>query len=219
MNSKVCVVVGSGPGVGLAVARRFAREGFRISLVARRPDALEEQAAELRRAGADVRSFPADAADFESLAGALRASTEQVGPAEVLVYNAAVLRQGMPSTLKPEDILEDFKVNVAGALACANQVIPHMRAQKRGTILFTGGGLALNPFPQYASLAIGKAGIRSLAYSLGGELEADGIQVGTVTICGFVKPGSHFDPDRIAEAYWTLHTQEAGKREREIVYR
>jgi short-subunit dehydrogenase len=94
-----------------------------------------------------------------------------------------------------------------------------MREQKKGTILFTGGGLALNPYPAYASLAIGKAAIRSLAFSLGGELEADNIQVATVTIFGMVKPDTHFDPDLIAEAYWTLHTQPAGERQREIQYK
>jgi len=94
-----------------------------------------------------------------------------------------------------------------------------MRASGKGTILFTGGGLALHPNPQVASLSVGKAAIRNLAYSLGAELELEGIQVATVTIAGYVKPGTHFDPDLIAETYWQLHTQKTGERQREIVYK
>jgi NAD(P)-dependent dehydrogenase (short-subunit alcohol dehydrogenase family) len=124
----------------------------------------------------------------------------------------------VPSALDAALLLDDMRVNVAGALVAAQQVLPHMRAQRRGTILFTGGGLALAPAPPYAALAAGKAALRNLCYSMGAEVEPDGVHVATVTIAGFVQPGSHFDPDRIAEAYWTLHAQEPGQWEREIVY-
>jgi NAD(P)-dependent dehydrogenase (short-subunit alcohol dehydrogenase family) len=110
-------------------------------------------------------------------------------------------------------------VNVIGALISAKQVLPHMREQQRGSILFTGGGLALGPAPQYASLAMGKAALRNLAYSLGGELEDENILVGTVTIAGYIKPGTHFAPERIADAFWALHAQEPGQREHEIIYK
>ncbi|MDI1478369.1 SDR family NAD(P)-dependent oxidoreductase [Polyangium sp. y55x31] len=219
MSKPVIAVVGAGPGVGLAVARRFTREGFTAALIARRPEALDEYVSELRRAGAEAHGFAADAADEGSLRNAFATLKERLGAPSVLVYNAAVLKQGRPSELAVEDLLSDFRINVGGAIVAAQAVLPDMRAQKKGTILLTGGGLALTPFPAYASLAIGKAAIRNLTFSLGAEVEPDGIQVATVTICGFVKPGTHFDPDRIADAYWTLHTQEPGKREREIVYR
>ena len=219
MSKPVIAVVGAGPGVGLAVARRFTREGFRVALIARRPEALDEYVDELQRGGAEAHGFPADAADEGSLRQAFADIKARLGAPSVLVYNAAVLRQNRPSELPVQDLLYDFRVNVAGALVAAQAVLPDMRAHKQGTILFTGGGLALTPFPTVASLSLGKAAIRNLTFSLGAEVEPDGIQVATVTICGYVKPGSHFDPDRIADAYWTLHTQEPGKREREIVYK
>jgi len=219
MSKPVIAVVGAGPGVGLAVARRFTREGFRVALIARRPEALDEYVDELQRGGAEAHGFPADAADEGSLRQAFADIKARLGAPSVLVYNAAVLRQNRPSELPVQDLLYDFRVNVAGALVAAQAVLPDMRAHKQGTILFTGGGLALTPFPAVASLSLGKAAIRNLTFSLGAEVEPDGIQVATVTICGYVKPGSHFDPDRIADAYWTLHTQEPGKREREIVYK
>lgn len=213
-------MVGAGPGVGAAVAKRFGKEGFRVALLARRASALEGYLQELKEAGvAETYGFTADAGDPASLIAAFDRIKTQLGDPSVVVYNAAYLRQGVPSTLKVEDLLEDFEVNVAGALVVAQQVIPAMQANKKGTILFTGGGLAFNPAPPYASLAIGKAAIRSLAYSLGGELEPDNIQVATVTISGYVKPGTHFDPDLIAETYWQLHSQAPGERQREIIYK
>ncbi|MDI1448721.1 SDR family NAD(P)-dependent oxidoreductase [Polyangium sp. 6x1] len=219
MSKPVIAVVGAGPGVGLAVARRFAREGFLAALIARRPEALDEYVEGLQRGGAEAYGFPADAADETSLRQAFADIEARLGAPSVLVYNAAVLKQNRLSEVPIQDLLYDFRINVAGAVVAVQAVLPRMRAQKKGTILLTGGGLALTPFPTHASLAIGKAAIRNLTFSLGAEVEPDGIQVATVTICGFVKPGTHFDPDRIADAYWTLHTQEPGKREREIVYK
>lgn len=219
MAKSVCAVVGAGSGIGLSVAKRFAREGFSVALLARRADELEEHAAALRAEGADARGFPADAGDFDSLGGALTRIDQELGQPEVLVYNAAVLRRAAPTSLSGADLLSDFKVNVAGALVCAQHVAAGMRERKRGTILLTGGGLALSPHADFASLAVGKAGIRSLAGSLAGELEPAGIHVATVTICGFVKPGTHFDPDKIADVYYALHAQGLGQWEREIIYK
>ncbi len=218
MNNPVCAIVGFGSGVSLAVARRFGREGSALALLARRAEAVEAHAADLRSAGFAARSFAADAADKPSVQHAFAQIYEQMGEPDVLVYNAALLREGQPSELDSEVLIQDFRVNVAGALLCAQQVIPAMRTQQRGTILFTGGGLALQPMAQYASLSLGKAALRNLCYSLGQELEPHNIQVATVTIAGFVQPGTHFDPDRIADAFWSLHTQPPDQRKREFVY-
>lgn len=220
MSNKILVMVGAGPGLGQAVSKRFAREGYSVALVARRAEALAKLEAELKQAGAEARSFTADAGDPASLKDAFARIKQQLGAPEVLVYNAAALGKGAkPSAVDPQRVMDDFKVNALGALVSAQQVIPDMRAAKRGTILFTGGGLALTPFPDYASLAIGKASIRNLTYSLAAELEPEGIHVATVTVCGFVKPGTHFDPDKIAEEYWRLHAQKPGQFEKEMTYR
>jgi short-subunit dehydrogenase len=219
MADKIAVVVGVGEGIGLAVARRFARAGFRLALVARRMEALQEYVDDLTQNGAEANAFAADAGDTPGLIEAFKAIKASVGAPEVLIYNAAAVVSGVPSALDVQQLEANFRVNVGGALVASQQVIPEMVARKSGTILFTGGGLALNPNPNYAALAIGKAGLRSLAYSLGAELEPQGVHVATVTVAGFVQPGTHFDPDKIAEKYWELHTQPAGSWEREIVYR
>jgi short-subunit dehydrogenase len=218
MDKELCVIVGAGPGVSQGVARKFGKEGYKIALVARKAETLAGYTEELKASGIESSSYVGDAGDFASLEAAFTKIKAELGNPAVLVYNVAAMRQGTPSATSPESLIDDLKINVGGALAAANQVIPAMREQNKGTILFTGGGLALNPNPAVASLAVGKAAIRSLAFSLGAELEADNIQVATVTICGYVRPGTHFDPDLIAEAYWTLHTQPAGERQREIQY-
>jgi len=219
MATSLCTIVGAGPGVSLAVARRFGREGFRIALIARRAEALADYQAELAAAGVESVGFAGDAGDAQSLRGAFEHVASQLGPTAVLVYNVAANAPGTPSTLDGEQLVETFRSNVVGALLAAQQVIPQMQSSGSGTILLTGGGLAFTPWPQAAALAVGKAGLRNLAYSLAAELEPLGIHAATVTIAGMVQAGTPFDPDRIADAYWRLHTQPAGQWEQEIIYR
>lgn len=218
MSSGLCTIVGAGPSLGMAVARRFAREGFRIALLARRRGALDEYVAQLSDRGTQAYGYVADAADLDSLSQAFEQLHGQLGQVDVLVYNAGIARAIQPAELDVETLVDDFRVNVAGALASAQQVIPYMRERHRGTIIFTGGGMALHPYAQYASLAIGKAGLRCLAFTLGEELEAEGVHVATVTIAGPVQPGTRFDPDRIADCYWALHGQDPVRWQREVIY-
>ncbi len=163
--------------------------------------------------------FAADAGEAQSLRGAFERITNHLGPTAVLVYNVAANAPGAPSTLDGEQLVEAFRSNVVGALVASQQVFPQMRTAGAGTMLFTGGGLALNPWPQAAALAVGKAGLRNLVFSLAAELEPAGIHVATVTIAGMVQPGTLFDPDRIADVYWQLHCEPQGQWQREIVYR
>ncbi len=216
---KVIFIVGMGPGVSAAVARRFAREGYAIGAVARSADKLEEQLAALRASGVRVAGATADAGDIGSLRAALVRLRAALGDAGVLVYNAAGVTYRPLAELSPEAFAADLAVSVVGAFTAAQQVLPAMRAQRSGTILLTGGGFAFEPMPVMASLGVGKAAIRNLAFSLHADLLESGIHAATVTICGTVAPGSAFDPDRIAEAYWRLHAQPAGAFEREVQFR
>lgn len=207
----VCVVVGVGPGIGASVARRFAREGMAVALVARSEGNLRSTAQDIRRAGGEALEVTADAASPESLAAAFERIEAWRGAPAVLVYNAAVLRQGLAVNAQPEDVVHDFRINVLGALVCTQLVAEEMKRRRKGTILFTGGGLALEPLAGLTSLAVGKAGIRSLAHGLHKEMRADGIHVATVTVCGMVAAGTAYDPDVIAGEYVRLHQQQGGQ--------
>ncbi|BAU12973.1 short-chain dehydrogenase/reductase SDR [Leptolyngbya sp. NIES-3755] len=219
MSQKVCAIVGFGTGVSTGVAKAFGKEGYTLALIARNPTKLEDNAQALKTMGYTVQSFAADASDEASLVGAFKQIRAELGDPEVLIYNAFAATPGKPSSIDAKTLISDFSVNVAGALIAVQQVLPAMQANRKGTILFTGGGLALNPFADVASLAIGKAGIRSLAFSLAQELGSGGIHVGTVTICGIVEPGTHFDPDAIAQSYLTLHQQAPEAWQTEIIYK
>ncbi len=213
------VIVGMGPGVSAAVARRFGREGFAIAAVARRSEALDEQIASLAASGVKATGYTADAADPASLRAALETASAAHGTIDVLIYNAAGVRFKPLIELSAEELTADFKVSVAGALTAAQAVLPAMKARGSGTLLFTGGGFAFEPMPQLAVVGVGKAAIRNLVFSLFADLKDTGVHAATVTIAGMVKPGTAFDPDKIADVYWQLHGQTKGQFEREIVFK
>jgi len=211
------VIVGMGPGVSAAVARRFGKEGFKVVAMARRAGALKTEIDALAAAGIAAQAEVADAADPPSLAAALGRVAAVHGTPDVLVYNAAGGRYKPLAELATAELLADLQVSIGGALAATQAVLPGMKARGSGTLLFTGGGFAFEPMPAMASLGVGKAGLRNLAFSLFGDLKDSGIHAATVTICGLVKPGTAFDPDRIAESYWHLHAQPRGAYEREVM--
>lgn len=209
MSDKVCVIAGAGPGVGLAVARRFAREGFAVALIARREAALAAMVAAITAEGGTARGFAADLTDLDALRGAVGRIAAEMGPAAALVWNAGRWIETPAMALDPADLETELRLCVVGALVATQTVAPAMRAAGGGTILFTGGGLALAP--QYGAavpaLTAGKAALRALTHAMAGELAGAGIHLATVTIAGTVAPGGPFDPDRIAMRYWALHTE------------
>ena len=202
----------------MAVAKRFGQAGYRVALVARNAVNVLRVAAELQAAGTEAHDFAGDASSEDSLRKTFHEIHESLGPTEVLVYNAFAFRQADPSELPAAHLAADFQVNVVGALVSAQCVIGDMKAAHQGTILFTGGGLALDPEPSFSSLAVGKAGIRSLAFSLHKELGPFHIHVATVTICGYVQEETRFSPGKIAEVFFQLRRQPEGKWDREFVY-
>lgn len=198
-DKSVCAIIGAGPGVSQAVARRFGQDGYRLVLFSRRGAA--DEAAALQAEGFAAEGRAVDAADPDSVKQALLA----VGPVGVLVYNATAATPAMPTALSWPRLQRDFAVSVGSALTAAQAVAPAMQAAGGGSILLTGGGFAHQPMAALASLGIGKAALRNLAFSLAEELRPTGIRVGTVTILGVVAAGTRFDPAAIAEAFHALH--------------
>jgi short-subunit dehydrogenase len=217
MAEPVCIVIGAGPGLGRAVAERFAREGCRIGLIARTAANLDDLAASLRSREIKCATAAADAGDEASLRAAIAFIVRELGDATVLVYNAVAFTAGTPSQVPPDALIADFRVNVSGAVTAVQAVLPAMKAARSGAILLTGGGLALHPNAQVASLSLGKTGTRCLAFMLAQELRTSGIRVATITIAGYMQTGTHFDPNLVAEVYWQAATDR--KSEVEIVYK
>jgi NAD(P)-dependent dehydrogenase (short-subunit alcohol dehydrogenase family) len=197
--------------MGLAIARRFARDGYAIGLIARRREPLQAAAATM--AGAPrVEVEAADLSDPIAAAGAVRTLAGRLGAPDVLVDNAATWNAVPAMAMTPEQFRADLDLCVTGALACAQAAYPAMRARGSGSLLFTGGGLALRPEfgAGVAGLTAGKSALRGLVFALAGELAPEGIHVGTVTIAGQVAPGTSFDPENIAEAFAALHVEPRG---------
>ncbi|MDT0341359.1 SDR family NAD(P)-dependent oxidoreductase [Streptomyces litchfieldiae] len=207
------VIIGAGPGIGQAVARRFAREGLPVGLIARRADGLAALA-EGVGGGARVGTETADTTDEAALRAALDQLAAELGPPDAVIYNAAIVRADAPGELSARGHLDAWAVNVVGALTAAAHVAPAMARRGGGSFLVTGG--MPEPKRDYVSLSLGKAGVRTLVALLDQEYGPAGVHVATVTVTGPVAPGTDFDPDDIAEHYWRLHTQPRERWQREV---
>jgi len=204
VDDRHLLLVGAGPGLGAAVARRFAAGGYRVTLVARSADRLGELAGALADTGARIDTVAADAGDPDGLGARMQELYRENGAPGVIVYNAVM---GAPDRLLSSSVAHlqtAYAVDVIGAVVVAQAAAPAMRAAGSGTILVTGGGFADHPIPALATVSLGKAALRSAATMLGADLEPDGIRVATLTIAGQIVAGTPFDPERIAERYWQV---------------
>lgn len=222
----LALVIGMGPGLGQALVRAFAGEGFAVAFVGRRADAIAAHEARLRGSGLEVRGFAGDAGDPAAMATVHDRIRAWQGDAEVLVYNAAIIEparfvtrsaiaearygtaEGWAARGEPASfdyVMDAFRTNVAGAHHAASSVAPAMMARGRGTILLTGGVLAFGPWIEWGVTSLGKAALRSLGHSLAKELVEHGIHVSTVAIHGTMQAGTPYDHDRVAASYVALH--------------
>jgi NADP-dependent 3-hydroxy acid dehydrogenase YdfG len=208
------LIVGAGPGISTATARRFGRDGYAVGLVARRESSLAEVAAELRQDGVPAEWATGSAADPASLAAAVGSLTETLGPADVLLYNVSVGRAAAVPDLTAEDLLADVAAGAVGLQAAVRAVLPGMRQRGSGTVLATGGGTADRPMPALASLGVQKAALRALVEVQAQTLAAEGIHVATAVIRGLVGEAERqIPPSRIADLYAELAAETAGPAE------
>jgi short-subunit dehydrogenase len=204
IDNRHLLLVGAGPGLGMAVARRFAEGGYRVTLVARSTDGLRDLADSLADTGARIDTTAADASDPEGLRARMAELYDQLGAPGLIIYNAVL---GAPDRLldsTAEHLQTAFTVDVIGAIVVTQVAAAVMRPAGSGTIIVTGGGFADHPIPALATVSLGKAALRSAATMLGADLEPDGIRVATLTIDGQIAAGTTFDPENIAKRYWEV---------------
>lgn len=212
-------VIGAGPGIGAAVAARFAAEGHPVGLVARSDATLDPVATAIHDRGhSAVATARGDAGDEASLRTAVEGLRENLGVPRVLVYNVSGLQLVPPSGLTWPSLRDSLAYNVGGAITAVNTVLDDLRSAGEGTILLTGGGLALFPSMDYSALSIGKAAIRSYAFTLHEELKPAGLHAAMITVAGLVAPGGPFDPVLIAEAYWRVFNRPPAEWEPELIF-
>ncbi|MDB5479898.1 MAG: glucose 1-dehydrogenase [Caulobacteraceae bacterium] len=221
-GSVLIVGVGASRGVGAAVARRFAREGYPVAIAGRNADKLAATAAELRAAGAAVIEVVGDASKAED-ARRFVAAAQSLAPLSVVVHNAG---SNMPAPflkVTEERFESHWREHTLGGFQTAQAAIPILLERGGGTLIFTGASGSLRGKANFAPFAAAKAGLRALAQSLAREFGPQNIHVGHVVIDGGIAgdrlltfrpnlleergPDGLLDPDAIAEAYWVLHTQ------------
>ncbi|MET7742491.1 SDR family NAD(P)-dependent oxidoreductase [Streptomyces sp. NPDC005385] len=208
-------VIGAGPGLGAAVARRFGREGFGIALVSRNQERVDALAAELTGAGLTARGFAADVRDPKALAAVLDAVPEALGPIEVLQYSPIPHPDFMRPVLetRPDDLVGPIEFSLYGPVAAVRQVLPGMRSLGRGTVLFVNGGSAVIPHAERAGTSIAFAAESAYGHLLHDTLAPDGIHVGQLIIPGAISPGHpRKDPGALAETLWGMHRDRHGFR-------
>lgn len=240
MARPLAIVIGVGPGLGLALVRRFARGGMSVGFMARRAEAVARYQAELDAEGFETRGHVADAGNPASITRAIDELRNTYGDAHALVYNAAIIEpsrfvthsgiaeaqyasapgwkaHGEPISF--DYLMDTFRTNVAGAHHAAQLVVPAMIARGTGSILFTGGVLAFGPWIEWGVTSLGKAALRSLGHSLYKELTPLGVQVSTIAIHGTMAMGTPYDHNRVADAYWQAHTRPSAEWEPDYHFR
>jgi NAD(P)-dependent dehydrogenase (short-subunit alcohol dehydrogenase family) len=213
--AKTLALVGAGPGLGSALARRFAREGWSVALVALRQDTIDDGLAELVEFGVKTCGAQADVVDRDAVDRAFRSTVDALGVPDVVVYNASIYQAEAALELSHEALELALDIHVVGALNTAQSAIAVMREAESGVLVFTVNSLARSPEAMSAALSIGKGAQLNLALSLERELEETPIHVGIVTVCGPIKSGTAYDPDRLADVYWELATQDPARFERD----
>jgi NAD(P)-dependent dehydrogenase (short-subunit alcohol dehydrogenase family) len=219
-ETKVAVVAGVGPGLGGAVARRFAKGGFAVALMSRTEEKLEAVRAEIEGAGGRALPVPCDVSDPDAVPEAFDRVRRALGDPSVLVYNAGTFQPAGVLELPPEDLERCWRVGAFGAFLCAREVLPKMVERGEGTVLLTGATASLRGSARFAALAAPKFALRALGQSMARELGPKGVHVAHVIIDGQIdlprtrqaQPGreahTFLAPEAIAETYWHLHAQD-----------
>jgi NADP-dependent 3-hydroxy acid dehydrogenase YdfG len=203
------VIVGAGPNLGMAVARRFGREGMAVGLIARTQSKLDDLAAELEADGIRAEGAAADIRDADALAGAIESLAAGLGPVEVLSYSPLPAKEFMKPILETgvEDLRGPLEFSVLGAVAATRAVLDPMLEAGSGSILFTTGGAAVNPYPLRAGVGVSFAGEVAYARMLHEEVAERGVRVAHTAVGGSIAPGGDNEPEDVAEVLWRHHTE------------
>lgn len=200
---KLALVFGAGPGLGLSVARKFAKEGFDIVLSARNEESLKNMSEDIKELGVNCGYKVVDVSDEQNLIRVINEIKSEYGTPDCVVYNVGITSPDTDN-LTAEDLVHHFKTDVAGAFTVLKEFADDKFAEKKGAILLTGGGLALYPADGFIPLSIDKAALRSLAYIFNQKYASKGIFVGTITVCGTINGNEYFSSDNIADMYWQM---------------
>jgi NAD(P)-dependent dehydrogenase (short-subunit alcohol dehydrogenase family) len=212
-----CVIAGAGADLGLAIAERYADQGFRAYVLLPRPTRLGRALAPMQNRGLEIATISCDVSKPASVEEALRRVHELAGRCDVVIYNAFAPAHDRTSSLQPKTAIAEFRTGVAGALSFVNATVDEMRSRSNGAMLFSIC-LCASQGSATGQQSIVEAALRALVTSMAGDVEPDGIRVGMLTIEGEV-PTRPFELRRLAELYWQLFATSESSRSRELSFR
>ena len=223
----VCAVVGVGPGLGAALARRFAGQ-YAVALVARGEDKLTALAKEIESAGGKAIPVCADVAKAADIVTAFDKIRRELGDVDALLYNAAMRPFGKLMDTKPSTFENTWRVNAFGAFLAAQEVVPAMLKRGSGVIIFTGATAGVKPYATSAAFGPAKFAMHGLAQVMARDLQPQGIHVAYVNVDGaidmpFIRErfpqlgaADMLKPSAIAETYWHLAHQDRSAWSHEV---
>ncbi len=218
--SKVAVIAGVGPGLGAAIARKFANEGCNLALLSRSSAYILNLSNRLEEIGVSVTPIPTDITDAAQVAASFSHIRAELGTPDILVNHTGNAAWGNLSELTPEAFENSWRVCTLGAFLCVKQVMPGMLEKGSGTILFSGATSAVRGRAGAIAFSSAKFAMRGLASSLAREVGPQGIHVAHIIIDGVINTPSLreryqlepdellLEPDAIADTYWALVQQE-----------
>ncbi|GAB2890707.1 SDR family NAD(P)-dependent oxidoreductase [Paraburkholderia jirisanensis] len=214
---ETAVVVGVGPGLGWALAKRFHAENMNVGVVAR--DEARLRAMIAAGPAGRVQPYAADVSKIEDVTHVFDSVQRELGDPDLVVFNAGAYVSGNVLDINPADFDRCWRIGCFAGFLVGQAAARRMVARGHGTIIFTGASAALRGSAGFANLAVPKFGLRALAQSMARELGPRGIHVAFVVIDGQIESERYWElakqrgqdsllaPDAIADAYLHLHRQ------------
>jgi NAD(P)-dependent dehydrogenase (short-subunit alcohol dehydrogenase family) len=205
----IAVIAGAGPGLGLALAQRFQRGGYKVALMARSDARLRALAAST---GGGALAVACDLTDAAAVGAAFERVDRELGSPRCVVFNAGAFRPGGILEISPQDFEDCWRIGCLAGFLVGREAARRM-VDRGGSILFSGATASLRGGARFANLASPKFALRALAQSMARELAPRGVHVAHVVIDGQIRaqaggaPDAQLEPAAIAEAYFQLHAQ------------
>jgi short-subunit dehydrogenase len=208
------LIVGAGPGLGLANARRFGEAGNAVHLIARSAERLEGLAAELAEAGVEVETSAVDLGDAEAF-GARVAEIDERRPIDTAVFQPGIPGDALVDVSKVTgaDTLPWFEAQVLGAMALGAALVPRMRERGSGSLIFVGGASARLTLQAFGNVGPVMAALRSYALTLSGALDEDGVFAAFFAVAGMIATGEEpkkgeVTPHALADRLYRLSVEQ-----------
>jgi len=204
----VIAIIGAGPGLGAAVARRFGHEGFSIALISRNQSKLDTMVAELADDGVTASGYAADVLVPAALEDALARAAAELGPISALQYSPLPSRDYLKPVLDmtPELALEAFSFSALGLIRSVRAVLPAMQEAGSGSIILINGGTSVKARHGFAGTSVAFPAESAYGEMLHDALEEEGIRVSQLVIPGGI-PQLQLPNgiDDVADRIWGLH--------------